>query len=245
MKSSRHYTKAPITEAIIDLRVQLPEITTVADIRHCYEEEEKVYPQRNELNLTFGQIEVGPRISTATSSQQIGFRFASDDQKYVFQARLNGFTLSRLAPYENWDTLRNEAQRLWSAYRHTLKPVKIERLAVRYINRLDLPGERIELKDYVRTAPEVSADLPQLMVGFFLQVSLFHDDIKCISLLNETLVEPPHPGVVAVVLDIDLFRAEDVPQEEEGIWRLFETLHDRKNEVFEACITDRTRELIQ
>jgi uncharacterized protein (TIGR04255 family) len=83
------------------------------------------------------------------------------------------------------------------------------------------------------------------MVGFFMQASLWHDDIKCISLLNETLVEPPRSGIVAVILDIDLFRTEDIPQEDADIWRLFETLHERKNEVFEACITDRTRELIQ
>src|SRR5262249_10954306 len=123
--------------------------------------------------------------------------------------------------------------------------MRIERVAVRYINRLDLPGDRVELKDYLRTAPELSPDLVQGLVGFFMQLNIPHTDIKCTSLLNEITVEAPEPGVVSVVLDIDLFRTEDLPQAEQDLWSLFETLHERKNEIFEACITDRTRELIK
>lgn len=33
--------------------------------------------------------------------------------------------------------------------------------------------------------------------------------------------------------------------DEEGVWSFFEELHVRKNQIFEACLTDRTRELIR
>jgi uncharacterized protein (TIGR04255 family) len=126
-----------------------------------------------------------------------------------------------------------------------LEPLAVLRLAVRYINRLDIPAQKIEIKDYFRTMPEVSPDLPQLLVGFFMQLRIPHEDLSCEMLLNQAIVPPPRADTVSVVLDVDLFRTADVPSDEDAIWDYFEKLHVRKNAVFEACITERTRELIQ
>ncbi|MFN5625028.1 MAG: TIGR04255 family protein, partial [Planctomyces sp.] len=50
-------------------------------------------------------------------------------------------------------------------------------------------------------------------------------------------------GCTSVVLDIDLFQDHALPNDEAELWKCFEALHDRKNEIFEACITDAAREL--
>jgi uncharacterized protein (TIGR04255 family) len=171
--------------------------------------------------------------------------YASEDQKQVYQTRLDGFAFSRLAPYESWERFSNEARRLWQAYRECLKPVAVTRLAVRYVNRLDIPGERIEIKDYLRTSPEIGQDLPQNLDSYFMQLQIPMDDIRCKLVLNETIGQPSQVDHISLILDIDLFRTEDIPEEEESIWELFEALRRRKNEVFEACITDRARELFE
>jgi uncharacterized protein (TIGR04255 family) len=152
--------------------------------------------------------------------------------------------VNRLAPYEGWQPLRDEAKRLWVAFREKTQPTKVTRLAVRYINRLDMPSQS-ELKDYLRTSPEVSPELPQGLSGFFMQLTLPQPDIRGTLVLNEAGVPSGRPEVASVVLDIDLFREEDVGQSEEWIWDYLESLRRRKNEIFEACITDRLRELFQ
>ncbi|HEV3255705.1 MAG TPA: TIGR04255 family protein [Gemmataceae bacterium] len=243
MSSARRYPKAPITEAIIEMRVQQAPGITVGDLLRCHIGEEKSYPGQKEIKVGVGHFEVGARLSATATAQPVGFLFTSGDQTQVYQARLDGFSMSKLAPYESWQPFRDEGRRLWNVYRQAVKPVRVERIAVRYINRLDIPGPRVELKDYLRTGPEIAEGLPQSLDGFFMQLQLPVQDIRGRLLLNETTIEPPSPGVVAVVLDIDLFRAEDLPQEEEGIWQLVETMRLRKNEFFEACITDRAREL--
>jgi uncharacterized protein (TIGR04255 family) len=239
----RRYGKAPITEAIIDLRVQHAPGVTVGDLLRCHEAEKHNYPTRKDLKYGLGHFEVGPRVTASATSQHVGFICTSSDQKQIFQAKLDGFSMSRLAPYETWEPFRDEARRLWNVYRESVKPVRIERMAVRYINRLDIPGPKVELKDYLRTSPEIAPGLPQSLDGFFMQLQLPVDDIHGRLLVNETIIEPPTPEKVAVVLDIDLFRTEDLPQEEPAIWQLFETLRQRKDEFFEACITDKAREL--
>jgi uncharacterized protein (TIGR04255 family) len=239
------YSKAPITEAIIDLRVKPREGATLAVMEKAREGEETAYPELRKLRIARGHMEVGERVAASAMQEQIGFAFASSDQKQVFQARMDGFTFSRLAPYETWEPFRDEARRLWTKYFERVSPVEVIRLAVRYINRFDLPGTQVEMKDYFRTTPEISPDLPQFMNGFFMRVAIPQDDLKGLLLINQTVVQPAKPEVTSVVLDIDLFRETDVPSAEQSIWAFFEELRNRKDEVFEACITENARRLIR
>jgi len=247
MSTSRHYPKAPITEAIIDLRVQPRADLKTDELDSVRSGEESMYPNRGMTYEALGMMEVRVGVSASASARQdqTGFKFTTADGKYIWQCRRNGFTFSRLSPYESWEPFRDEARRLWGLYRERLKPLAVQRLAVRYINRLDIPAERIDIKDYFRTMPEVSPDLPQALAGFFMQLRIPHEDLFSEMLVNQTIVPPSQPNMVSFILDIDLFRTADVPTDEEAVWRFFEQLHVRKNEVFEACITDRTRELIR
>lgn len=240
------YPKAPITEAIIDIRVQLPEGTQVAELEKVHEGLEVAYPTKRNRMLAEFHGQMGEQGATAAaSSKPIGFLFKSADEKQVFQARLDGFTMSRLAPYESWDPFRDEARRLWRVYRSVAKPVRVTRLAVRYVNRLDLPLPVTDLKEYLRTVPEVSSDLPQGLAAYFMQLRIPQEDINSVLLINQTIIEPAKPGVASVVLDIDVFRFDDPPADEQGIWDFLEVLRERKNHVFEACITRKARELFK
>jgi uncharacterized protein (TIGR04255 family) len=247
MDCSRHYPKAPITEAIIDLRVQPRADLSMDDLVKVRAGNEQSYPGQEAMHETIGTMEVRPGVSASAFARQdqAGFKFTSEDGKYIWQCRRNGFTCSRLSPYESWEPFRDEARRLWTRYRECLKPLAVQRLAVRYINRVDIPAPIVEMKDYFRTMPVVSPDLPQVLAGFFMQLQIRHEDLLIDMLINQTIVPPPQPNTVSVVLDIDLFRSTDVPGGEEAIWAFFEEMHACKNAAFEACITDRTRELIQ
>jgi uncharacterized protein (TIGR04255 family) len=78
-----------------------------------------------------------------------------------------------------------------------------------------------------------------------MQLQIPQDDIDAMLVLNEAFEPQQDPDIVSVILDIDLFRDVHLPGDEEELWALFEQLRERKNEVFEASITDRTRELIK
>ena len=45
------------------------------------------------------------------------------------------------------------------------------------------------------------------------------------------------------ILDIDVSREANLPQNEDGLWELADRMRVHKNTAFEACITDRAREL--
>jgi uncharacterized protein (TIGR04255 family) len=139
----QHYRNAPITEAVIDLRVEVPADLGLKNLRDVLAEDAEMerYPSKEALLLEGVQFaRSGDGASTtSTLRQEIGVRFHSTDGKYVFQARRDGFTLSRLSPYENWASFRTEARRLWNLYRATARPTRVLRAALRYINRINIP----------------------------------------------------------------------------------------------------------
>ena len=103
----------------------------------------------------------------------------------------------------------------------------------------------MELKDYIRTVPEVSPDLSQnALQTFFMQLQIPQRDLDCLLIINEAIAQPVNPDFVTIVFDLDLFRQDVWDSNSEEIWQFLDKLRDRKNEVFEASITDKTRELI-
>jgi len=99
--------------------------------------------------------------------------------------------------------------------------------------------------DYLRTVLQVSPALPQGLAGYFMQLSIPLDDNKSDATVTETLIPPASPNVVSVILDIDVFRTDNLPSEETALWAMFSELRYAKNRVFEACITDKARDLFQ
>lgn len=248
MMPQKHYTKAPITEALIDLRVTMPPETNLSMLRELHRDIEKAYPTTEEMFAVQGQLEFGSTITTTTRQTPVGYRFLSGDQQQILQARLDGFTFSRLAPYETWNALRDEAFRLWQVYKSATKLNTISRVAVRYVNRLDLPckpGQVLDFKDYLCTVPEVAPKLPQGLSGYFMQLQIPLDELPSMLVLNQALVPPETLEVVSVLLDIDIFCTVNFSGTSDECWNLLEKLRIQKNNVFNACITDKTREIIQ
>ena len=126
-----------------------------------------------------------------------------------------------------------------------VNPEVITRIAVRYINRIDMPIPLDDFNRYLRTYPEVSKDMSQGLSTFFMTFDSPQLDIGAMLKLNMAMVPPPNENVASVMLDIDLFKQIDVPQTDDAIWGDFEHLAKRKNKVFEACITEDTRRLFR
>jgi uncharacterized protein (TIGR04255 family) len=240
----RHYDKAPIKEAIIDIQIENPSSLALDNFEKL-EIPPQGYAGRQKVMMgqLRGQFERG--ILTATANQnQLGYAFVGGEEKHVIQFKVNGFTFSRLAPYQTWEQLRNEAKTLWERYRQVVGPIPVVRVGLRYVNQLDLPMPIRDFRDFIRFYPEISADLPQLMAGFFLQVQIPQEDLGAMLFLNGAMVPPSGPDVASVVLDIDVFK-QGLKLESDGeIWDMLEALRLRKNLIFEACITNNTRELI-
>ena len=244
MQVSRHYAHAPITEAIIDLKVTLPEGFSANDLENIYADISENFPIKEQIHAGSLLFQSGPSIKIDASREHHGFLFRSKDGLRIFQATLSGFTFNRLGPYDTWEEFSGDARRLWEVYKAVCKPSSVVRVALRFINRLDLPGPTLDFNEYLRTVPEVSPVLPQGLSGFFMQLQIPQEDLNCTLIINEAFTPPTSPELVSVILDFDLFREHIWQSDDKEIWRFIEELRHRKNLAFEASITDKTRRLI-
>jgi len=254
----RQYRKAPIVEAVIDIRVVRPKsfsIDSLSEIRSLVAD---TFPVVEEMHSGKAVVQVAPDKATVNIQQENkfdGYRFSSRDNNWIFQSRINAFAFSVVGFYEGWESLRNTAHRFWTIYRSVGDVDAISRVAVRYINRIDIPEpehkeQQIEQKDYLRTYVEVSNDYPCYDLGAFaMQLQIPQPDIDAMLLLNQVRVAPPKPNMASIILDIDLFKDKTTSpwdsSNDVAVWECLDQLRVRKNEIFEGSITDRTRELFE
>lgn len=253
MAERKHYSRAPITEAVIDFVVTVDQSFSVGNLEGLAEAIADEYPTQEPMYLYSGQIsleEPGDPMRAETSHRHGGYSFTSKNKQHVLQVRFDGFTFSTYAPYDRWEILRDEAHRLWELYRSAAKVENVTRVAVRYINRIDIPEKSVDLGNYLNTRPHVPDDMPNEgdKGAFFMQLLLEQDDLGCMLIVNESPVASPDENTTSIQLDLDLYREqfeEPWSADDDGtIWSFLEQLHDRKNEAFEASITDQTRRLI-
>ena len=245
-QAARHYSRAPITEAILDLKVILPDKFPIEKFLEIHARIRDRFPTSEPIHVGSLAIQAGPEIEVDASRQHSGFLFRSKDGLRIFQATLQGFTFNRLAPYNSWEEFSDDARNLWEIYKDICKPAFVTRAAVRYINRIDIPVEgSIKLQDYLKTAPDIASGLSQKnLSSFFMQLQIPQEDLNCMLVINETLALPPAPGFLSVIFDIDLFRQQVWQSDDEDIWHFLTQLRERKNQVFWESITERTEELI-
>jgi uncharacterized protein (TIGR04255 family) len=241
------FPNPPIVEAILDIRVLLPKEVGFEKLEAFHDYIKERFPKKQEHKLFKASIELSPKGPgpLETSGGPDGYRFQSPDEKKIVQARLDGFTFNKLKPYEKWDVFRSEARELWDYYFQLTNPVKITRIALRYINRIEIPLPMKDFKEYILTNPEVAPKLPQALDRFFMQLGIPNPDIQATALITQTMETPTENQRLPLIFDIDVFRKVNYIGNEPEMWDEFEKLRTFKNEVFFNSITEKTEELFK
>jgi len=239
-------TKAPIKEALIDIRVKLSSDFDVKKIDSIYEKIKETYPGKEEQTVSQIQLERQPGKESFKSFTKInGYRYLSTNKDKIFQARLDGFTFNRLPPYTIWEELRNEAKRLWLLYKDATSPEVITRVALRYINNLNIPMS-MDFGDYLMAPPALPEGLPQGLDGFLIRLNVHIPELEANAIITQALEPMPvKSDKIPVILDIDVFKEKtEAPGIEEGeAWSLLERMRHFKNEVFFKFITEKLKEI--
>ncbi|QOF71840.1 TIGR04255 family protein [Aminobacter sp. SR38] len=246
MTTSAVYRKAPIVEAIIDLRVNTP--VEAAELDRLAKKLGVRYPNHSEVKgvevlIESASNQVGVKHSNA------GYRLTSNDQADICVINATGVTTSRLAPYGGWEALVESAHENWDAWTKISGNSQAVRVGVRFINRIDVPRDadgNVLVFDYIRLRPEFPSISSHPLFGFAAQISTKLDNPKWSVTLNSgVIVPPPLLSHISFLLDIDVYRDEDLPRNAKKLWETIGEARELKNDLFEKMITDLSRRLFQ
>lgn len=243
MARNRHLKNAPITEALIDLRVQSTRKIDATAAEVLADRLRDTYVKKGQIFLGAINVHAAQPLQVNVATEDLGVRFHSTDEKFVAQFQHQGFTISRLAPYTDWGHLKSEAERLWPLYVEAIKPDRIVRTACRYINNLNLPMRSDQqFSEFLTTPPGIPPGLPQTVMSFMQRMMIPYPEIPAITILTQ-LLEANATAVsdkVPVILDIDVQCQQQFDPHGPEPWRCLDRLRELKNDAFFESITEAT-----
>ncbi len=244
--SLKGYKYPPVTEAVIG--VNFTEDLSKTLLKSVSDKLAKNYPSHQPVQNISVNLDLSPNAGkdrkTFTETAE-GHRRSSPDMTELALALSNSLVVSQLAPYPGWVIFSKRFMRDWKHLKKTLGYRQIKRIGVRYINRIDIPvtEEVVHHEQFLNVFPRIPDMLSPLIAGAVQTISYF-EDIKCKLTLNSGVVESPILNHMSFLLDLDVGREIDVPQKDTDIFELLEKMRLKKNQVFEACISQRTRDEI-
>jgi uncharacterized protein (TIGR04255 family) len=230
-----HLERAPIQEALIDLRATLADHLDVAKLRE-QGSPEPGFPSVRDAKKLEARLELGQQaVESRVTGRGVFFR--SEDNQRVAQFRDDGYTFNWLRPYSTWEEFAGQAHRFWEHYVAVARPQEITRVAVRYINRFP-----VVLPVQLEEVFSVSLQLPPGIAGFveeFLYRTTFREALSHQS-CNMTLTGERRPSEGAdIIFDIDCFELRNFRAEDPVVWSdVLPMLRELKNRVFFSGLRD-------
>lgn len=237
-----HLSKASIVEAALDIRVVPSVKWDDAALQNELKQRLPDFPKVETLREARVQI-VPPGQPGKAAFEDVGcvgLKLHSNDNLHIAQFNKGGFVFSRLKPYADWGKFSQEALRLWAIYCELLKPTEVRRIGLRFINRIAIKRETVELLDYYKYPPESLKDLNWPLAGY-----LHHDVMRVPETsysVNLIKTIQNVPGEIGLILDIDVFMQAQFKYDELRIIECLEEMRWIKNKIFFNSITEKALE---
>lgn len=239
---------APIIEAVVDIDCDLP-----PDLD--FQQVEKTATQRFQAQYPiFRKSFIHGHSMEQSSAQELvlniqqglnALQFRTEDKKQLIQFRTLGFSFNRLAPYGSLDDYLPEIQARWRDFRDIMRPIKLKKVGLRYINRIVMPRENegVELDHFLKVSPQLPNCKDQgfdLNLGGFIQQFWTVDPATRLRANISLATEALQPQGLPIILDIDTFSPEDaIIPEWENLYTKILTLRRLKNSIFRNLLTDK------
>ncbi len=241
----RRYKNPPIIETLCEFQFEPGPPWDLAIPGLVYEEVRDDFPKRRQVRAIETNILTGPESVEQQVRTTDRMQFLREDERVLIQVGLNMLAVNHLRPYPTWSEFLPLIRRGFEAYCEAAGPEGIRRIGLRYINRIEIPGQCIELEDYFEFRPFVGPQLPQDFGPFIVGIQVPYEDPGGTLRLQLANASIKTPDTVAVMLDLDYFlvRPGEVPLDHVFEW--VDVAHSRVEVAFEACITDRLRQMFE
>lgn len=238
----RKYADPPIVEAVCEFRLPADSDWDLAIPGLVYEQIRDRFPRREQR--TIQEVEI--------VGQKDGFRqemraneravFLTEDKTKFIQVGRHLWAINCLKPYPTWRQFEPVIRQGFEALTDVVKVTSLQRIGLRYINRVEIPHPLVDLEQYFSFRPYIGPELPEdfgnFVVGCIFVFAEGRD--ACRAQLRDAVPEDPDSSAFILDLDYYLARPQAVPTNEALSW--VEDAHSHVEQVFEGCITDRLRQ---
>ncbi|MGE0551218.1 MAG: TIGR04255 family protein [Kofleriaceae bacterium] len=221
-------TNPPISEAILDIQVQLSEGTQAEHLDVFANHVGPGFAAGKQVGNAEVTIDDGEIV--ARSRVTLGKIYWSHDGSRAVQARTNGFTYNVVKGYRSWALHRSQAEPLWLHYLETAHPSRVKRCALRYINKIEIPVG-VDVNQVLRTRPQMPESLSKSFLEMFMRVVVPIDEDRR-AIITQNLPSTASENAGFLLVDVDVFSTRSLEPRSTAVWDEFEVLHEHANRCF-------------
>ncbi len=240
---AKKYQNPPIIEAVCEFRLAAESKWDMTIPGIIYERVQKDFPKKQQRVLQEIELTATEKGMRQQVSRKDHVLFLTNDEKTFIQVGPQLLAINRLKPYTSWESFKPEIEKAFTALRKTMDVQGLERIGLRYINRIEVPTRPVDLDEYFEFRPFISPRLPQDMGNFIIGCDFHFFDDRDQCRVQLTPAAPESEDGSAFLLDLDYFlaRPKEVIPDQAIVW--VEKAHEQVESLFEGCISDTLRKL--
>jgi uncharacterized protein (TIGR04255 family) len=158
------------------------------------------------------------------------------------QLRVDGFALSHLQPYSNFEALQDEAMPLWNDYKQMIGiKERVLRVALRYINVIDCNrtlNTWTDLNDYLKNIPPLPKGSGPNLTGFGMEIVSQDPEKGIVTTVRRGLLKNLQTQQHGISVDIEIVKHFSESPSEEVLWSSIKALRPIKNDVFFDVVSE-------
>ncbi len=240
----RKYKYSPINEAVCEFRLspEIPWDMTFPGL--LFGAAKSKFPEKEQIpDLPSSPIVLSHGQPQKLKLQSNKISFYTKDRKGFIQVGNHTVSIHRLKPYPNWEDFKPDIKFIFNEVVNLIGDFKLQRIGLRYINKIEIPEATINLSDYFQFLPSFGNDLKPKIKTFVIGCEDLCNEDKdvCRFQMNPNIQE--RPGHSNFTLDIDYFTMDGKELTDVQPLEWIELAHQKIGEVFEGCITDKMREI--
>lgn len=243
---ARIYEKPSVSEAICEFRFEPSQPWDSTVLGLVYDKLKGDFPKKKQLK----GFQIQFQIVRQERPERFGggpyhMQFLRDDQRALVQLGPDILSVNHFRPYPKWSVFKSMIATAIDVYCQVAKPKGVQRMGLRYINRIEIPKHPVRIEDYVLALPSIPEHIPQVFSSWVQRVEIpFEDDDGLLVLQSGSAPEQEQEGTT-FLLDLDFLTQRQETMTLESIMERVENAHNRVEFAFEDCVTDEARQLFK
>ncbi len=235
----RNYKSPPVIEALCEFRFinKHWDMTMPGLFYQKVREEFPTITEKNVVEMLVNEQQPGQEVHGVMTPR---IQFMNKNESALLQLGPGILVVNCLRPYPSWPAFKDLIFQTLTQYKQVASTVELERIGLRYINKIDLP-----LETETRTQFNYYPHLPKLPANearnFLLRTELDFVQPNGVLVLTLATVPSEKDDIKSLVLDLDFVSQGADRLSFETVKSWVETAHHNIETAFEASIVDSLR----
>jgi uncharacterized protein (TIGR04255 family) len=237
------YKNPPIVEAICEFRFSKDTKWDLTIPGSVYEKVKDQFPNKEnrlEQEVVLKAGEAGFNQNMVASQKAL---MLSPDRSSLIQVGQHLLSINHLKPYIGWEHFSPKIKMAFDTLGGITEINGIDRMALVYIDRIEIPGKRIKIEDYFKFYPHLGPELPQDHNTFMVGVELPYKEKRDSCRLQLTSAMATKKDHLALLLTTEYYLAKQRSVEPDKALDWMEDAHTTVHELFQGCITEKLEAL--